>query len=63
MYACYSTSIEMLRVVGICLQPFIPAAAGKLLDGLGVSAEHRSWDMLANEDSLTGQVVVGGRLF
>ncbi len=32
---------ELLRVVGICCQPFVPRAAAKLLDLLAVPAEER----------------------
>ncbi|KAF2480772.1 tRNA synthetases class I (M)-domain-containing protein [Neohortaea acidophila] len=35
---------EALRVVGILLQPFMPDAARKLLDMLGVSKDRRSWE-------------------
>jgi methionyl-tRNA synthetase len=35
---------ETLRLVGIMLQPFIPAKAKELLDMLGVSDERRNWD-------------------
>jgi methionyl-tRNA synthetase len=37
------TTIETLRVVGILCQPFIPAAAGKLLDLLSVRADERAY--------------------
>jgi methionyl-tRNA synthetase len=36
-------TIETLRVVGILCQPFIPAAAGKLLDLLSVRADERNY--------------------
>ncbi|WP_296714016.1 methionine--tRNA ligase [Rhodoblastus sp.] len=36
-------TIETLRVVGILCQPFIPAAAGKLLDLLSVRADERDY--------------------
>ncbi len=37
------TTIETLRVVGIMCQPFIPEAAGKLLDLLSVRADERAY--------------------
>ncbi|WP_374544634.1 methionine--tRNA ligase [Rhodoblastus sp.] len=37
------TTIETLRVVGILCQPFIPAAAAKLLDLLAVRADERDY--------------------
>ncbi len=39
---------ELLRVVGICCQPFVPRAARKLLDLLAVPADKR---MLAHSDA------------
>ena len=35
---------ETLRLVGIMLQPFMPSAASRLLDMLGVDAGMRKWD-------------------
>ncbi|TKA77597.1 hypothetical protein B0A55_03140 [Friedmanniomyces simplex] len=35
---------ETLRLVGLMLQPFIPASAKRLLDMLGVSEERRTWE-------------------
>lgn len=35
---------ETLRLVGIMLQPFMPTAAGRLLDMVGVASERRNWD-------------------
>ncbi|KAF9023016.1 hypothetical protein BDZ89DRAFT_956015 [Hymenopellis radicata] len=39
----YNVSVEALRVAGICLQPYIPGAAGRLLDALGVPHDQRTW--------------------
>ncbi|CAE7203139.1 unnamed protein product [Rhizoctonia solani] len=36
-------SVETLRIIGILLQPFIPAKADQLLTQLGVSYEDREW--------------------
>lgn len=35
---------ETLRLVGIMLQPFMPTAAGRLLNMVGVTEERRNWD-------------------
>jgi methionyl-tRNA synthetase len=35
------TTAEVLRVIGLVTQPFIPIAAGKLLDLLAVRADRR----------------------
>ncbi|KAF8688652.1 Class-I aminoacyl-tRNA synthetase, partial [Rhizoctonia solani] len=37
-------SVETLRIIGILLQPFIPAKADQLLTQLGVSYEDRGWN-------------------
>ena len=44
VYATYVTSIEALRVVGICMQPFTPGVASRLLDVLRVPTEERNWE-------------------
>ncbi|XP_006456109.1 hypothetical protein AGABI2DRAFT_210873 [Agaricus bisporus var. bisporus H97] len=44
LYANYVTGLETLRIAGICLQPFIPSTAEKLLDMLGLERERgRTW--------------------
>lgn len=43
VYATYVTTIEALRVVGICIQPFTPGVASRLLDVLQVPTEERNW--------------------
>ncbi|KAJ8593478.1 hypothetical protein M405DRAFT_731374 [Rhizopogon salebrosus TDB-379] len=40
--ASYLLSLEILRVTGVCLQPFIPEAARNLLDALGVPEGERT---------------------
>lgn len=40
----FVVSVEALRVAGICLQPFLPDVARRLLDALGVPENERSWD-------------------
>nr|POE48393.1 putative methionine--trna ligase, mitochondrial [Quercus suber] len=37
-------SAETLRLSGIMLQPFMPAAAKRLLDMLGVAMDRRTWE-------------------
>jgi methionyl-tRNA synthetase len=46
------TTIETLRIVGLLCQPFIPAAASKLLDSLGVRADERGFAHAAPEHRL-----------
>ena len=58
--ACYVTSIEVLRVVGICLQPFLPEAAGRLLDCLGVPINKRNWADLEVGDETIGKAIISG---
>ncbi|PBK93985.1 hypothetical protein ARMGADRAFT_1012130 [Armillaria gallica] len=58
----FNTSIEALRVAGICLQPFIPDTARKLLDSLGVREEERAW-AYANEVGAGIGLVKGVKLF
>ncbi|KAK2465853.1 hypothetical protein APHAL10511_001494 [Amanita phalloides] len=43
-YASYMTSIETLRVVGICLQPFAPSVAWRLLEVLKIPVGERDWE-------------------
>jgi methionyl-tRNA synthetase len=45
-------TIEVLRVVGILCQPFIPAAAGKLLDLLAVRPDERNFSFATPEHRL-----------
>jgi methionyl-tRNA synthetase len=46
---------ELLRIVGICCLPFVPASAGKLLDLLAVPADRR---MLG--DAIAGRALASG---
>jgi methionyl-tRNA synthetase len=43
---------EVVRRVAILSQPFVPSAAGKLLDQLGVQPEDRAFDALSSEGAL-----------
>jgi len=66
VYACYASSLEVLRVVGICLQPFIPQTADKLLSGLRLPVERRSWAELESKREEAwggGRVASGVKLF
>jgi methionyl-tRNA synthetase len=49
---------EVLRMVGIMTQPFVPAAAAKLLDLLGRRADERSFSAIGQE----GRLRPGGAL-
>ncbi|KAF8227591.1 hypothetical protein L208DRAFT_1365815 [Tricholoma matsutake] len=63
-YAAYAITLETLRVTGICLQPFIPGAAWKLLFALGVDSERRDWKSIRVDMGNCGVgKVVGVRLF
>ena len=67
VYACYASSLEVLRIAGICLQPFIPQTADKLLSGLGLSVERRSWAELGSKGEEEawggGRAISGVKLF
>ncbi|PFH48978.1 hypothetical protein AMATHDRAFT_148665 [Amanita thiersii Skay4041] len=62
-YATYITSAETLRVVGICLQPFIPTAASRLLDALNVPEQERTWEHARTQRQYMGIVRGSTRLF
>lgn len=63
VYVTQLVALETLRITGICLQPFIPDVAEKLLDGLGVPAGERDWASAQSEVDWRGRVVKGVRLF
>ncbi|OAX41409.1 hypothetical protein K503DRAFT_767691 [Rhizopogon vinicolor AM-OR11-026] len=52
----YLLSLEVLRVTGVCLQPFIPEAARNLLDALGVPEGERSLDFAGVGKADVGEV-------
>ncbi|KAK7470396.1 methionyl-tRNA synthetase [Stygiomarasmius scandens] len=54
--------LEALRVSGICLQPFIPGVATRLLDALGISSEKRTLESAKETDTFEN-VQAGMRLF
>jgi methionyl-tRNA synthetase len=45
-------TLEVLRQVGILIQPYMPQSAAKLLDALGVAQERRSFAALGEKDRL-----------
>ncbi|KAF9071105.1 tRNA synthetases class I (M)-domain-containing protein [Rhodocollybia butyracea] len=62
----HDVCIEALRVSGICLQPFIPLVAGKLLDFLGVSRTERTWSHSQRRSETTPSMLLSlptNRLF
>ncbi|WP_298966382.1 methionine--tRNA ligase [uncultured Methylobacterium sp.] len=52
MAAVLYTTAEVLRAVGLLVQPFVPAAADKLLDLLAVPAEARTLDRVGADHRL-----------
>lgn len=66
----YLTSLETLRISGICLQPFMPSTANRLLDALGIGIEQRTWVFTQMGKGRVGDVAgitlfeprVGGKL-
>jgi methionyl-tRNA synthetase len=50
--------VEVIRHMGIFLQPFIPESAAKILDGLGVKQEHRLFKHLTQEFALSPLKIV-----
>lgn len=42
--ASFIVFLEALRIAGVCLQPFVPGTAGRLLDALGVGNDQRTWE-------------------
>ncbi|KAG7447802.1 uncharacterized protein BT62DRAFT_930842 [Guyanagaster necrorhizus] len=60
--ASFDASVEALRVAGICLQPFIPDTAKRLLDALGVNEQERAW-VYADKTGAGVGLVRGIKLF
>jgi methionyl-tRNA synthetase len=48
-YAAHVVSLETFRVVGVCLQPFMPEMARRLLDTLAILSQKRSWDFARHD--------------
>jgi methionyl-tRNA synthetase len=57
MNAVLATLLEALRMLGVAIQPVIPASAARLLDQLGVPAEQRSWAQLAETGDPSGATI------
>jgi methionyl-tRNA synthetase len=53
------TSLETLRICGICLQPFVPLVSGKLLDALGIPVHERTWDFAVLSPAINGKGKIG----
>jgi methionyl-tRNA synthetase len=51
MTAVLATLVEAIRDLAIAIQPVIPAAAGRLLDAIGVPAAERTYAALGDADS------------
>uniref|UniRef100_D8Q4A5 Probable methionine--tRNA ligase, mitochondrial n=1 Tax=Schizophyllum commune (strain H4-8 / FGSC 9210) TaxID=578458 RepID=D8Q4A5_SCHCM len=63
-YNLHVVSVDLLRVVGVCLQPFAPKAAGVLLDALRVPEGKRSWQDAQGSDAVDALAVERGvRIF
>jgi methionyl-tRNA synthetase len=59
----YALSLEILRICGILLQPFIPAKAGKLLDAMDIPRSERTLQHAQYLRSSVGNVTPGVKLF
>ena len=59
----YALSLEILRICGILLQPFIPAKAGMLLDAMDVPRSERTLRDAQYLRSSPGNVTPGVKLF
>ncbi|KAL1724259.1 tRNA synthetases class I (M)-domain-containing protein [Schizophyllum commune] len=63
-YNLHVVSVDLLRVVGICLQPFAPKAAGVVLDALRVPETRRSWQDAQRSEGVDALAVERGvRIF
>ena len=51
MAAVLATLVEAIRMLALAIQPVIPAAAARLLDQLGASADDRSWRAIDDADA------------
>ena len=59
----YALSLEILRICGILLQPFIPAKASKLLDAMDVPRSERTLQHAQYLRSSVGNITPGVKLF
>jgi len=59
----YALSLEILRICGILLQPFIPAKAGILLDAMDIPRSERTLQHAQYLYSSVGNITPGVKLF
>jgi methionyl-tRNA synthetase len=59
----YALSLEILRICGILLQPFIPAKAGILLDAMDIPRSERTLQYAEYLRSSVGNITPGVKLF
>ena len=59
----HALSLEILRICGILLQPFIPAKAGVLLDTMDVPRSERTLQHAQYLRSSVGNITPGVKLF
>jgi len=59
MEAVLATLVDAIRMLGIAIQPVIPAAAGRLLDQLEVPSAERCWADIADEGAYARRVQSG----
>jgi len=59
----YALSLEILRICGILLQPFIPAKAGILLDAMDIPRSERTLQHAQYLRSSVGNITPGVKLF
>lgn len=59
----YALSLEILRICGILLQPFIPSKAGILLDTMDVPRSERTLQHAQYLRGSVGNVTPGVKLF
>ena len=59
----YALSLEILRICGILLQPFIPAKAGILLDAMDIPRSERTLQHAQYLRSPVGNITPGVKLF
>ncbi len=62
MTAVLATLCEAIRLLGVAIQPVIPAAAARLLDMLGVPAGERGFAALDDTDAYARLVAAGARI-
>jgi methionyl-tRNA synthetase len=48
---------DVIRILGILVQPFMPKSAAKLLDQLGLAETHRSFDDITRSPVKAGTAI------